>query len=58
VQRLAECAQEERDFRESLTCEGVHLTFEPMPFFKVGFSREENAFANIYIRQAKQAGYL
>lgn len=57
-QKLSECAQEERDFRESLTLEGVTLTFQEMSFWKVGFSGDPYAFANIYARQAKQAGYL
>jgi hypothetical protein len=56
--RLAECAQQERDLRESLVDEGVILSFEAMPFFKVGFKRDEYAYANIYSRQAEQAGYL
>jgi hypothetical protein len=56
--KLAECAQQERELRESLSDAGVILTFESMPFFKVGFSNDEYAYANIYARQAKQAGYL
>ena len=58
AQKLAECAQQERDFRASLTDEGVTLTFNEMSFWKIGFSRDPYAYANIYARQAKQAGYL
>jgi hypothetical protein len=58
AQILAECAQQERDFREALTDQGITLTFQEMSFWKVGFSRDPYAFANIYARQAKQAGYL
>lgn len=56
--KLAEFAQEERDFRESLTDEGVILSFEAMPFPRVGISRDKYADANIYAREAKRAGYL
>ena len=58
VLRLAECAQQEREFRESLTDEGVTLTFEAMPFPRVGISRDEYSYANIYAREARKAGYL
>ncbi len=58
ARKLSECAQEERDLRESLTDQGVIISFETLPFFKVGFSRDEYAYANIYYRQAKEAGYL
>ena len=56
--KLAECAQQERDFRESLTDAGVMLTFETLPFTSVGYSRDHYANANIYCREAKKAGYL
>ena len=56
--KLAECAQQERDFRESLIDDGVMLTFETLPFNSVGYSRDHYANANIYYREAKKAGYL
>jgi hypothetical protein len=56
--KLAECAQEECEFRESLTDAGVMLTFETLPFTSVGYARDQYANANIYYRQAKKAGYL
>ena len=56
--KLAECAQQEREFRESLTDEGVMLTFETLPFTSVGYSRDHYANANIYYREAKKVGYL
>jgi hypothetical protein len=58
TQKLAECAQQERNLRESLTDEGLTLTFEPLPFTKVGFSADEYVYANIYLRQAQEARYL
>ncbi|MBZ5498135.1 MAG: hypothetical protein LAP85_17175 [Acidobacteriia bacterium] len=56
--KLAECAQQEREFRESLTDAGVMLIFETLPFNWVGYTRERYGNANIYNRQAKKAGCL